>query len=113
MFQPHLKTDAGLDNPDEYSLSDRNATWNAVPNSVPVNYGLGGLINTTAIPGRRVKHSLTWSGYPNCYWWVDITNGVAGVYLSQLVPTGDQKSIELLTEFEKFVYQSQGSSYLQ
>ncbi|PCD22072.1 hypothetical protein AU210_015872 [Fusarium oxysporum f. sp. radicis-cucumerinum] len=33
MFQPHLKTDAGLDNPDEYSLSDRNATWNAVPNN--------------------------------------------------------------------------------
>lgn len=32
--------------------------------------------------------------------------GVAGVYLSQLVPTGDQQAVKLLTEFEKFVYKS-------
>ncbi|KAM5358530.1 hypothetical protein ACJZ2D_015219 [Fusarium nematophilum] len=38
--------------------------------------------------------------------WVDMENGVAGVYLSQMVPSGDQQAIKVLTEFEKFVYKS-------
>ncbi|KAF7591462.1 hypothetical protein BBP40_001508 [Aspergillus hancockii] len=104
MFQPHLENVKGLDQPDEYSLASRNAIWNAIPNDVPVDFGIGGLLNTAALPKRRGEHSLTWSGKPNCYWWIDINNGVAGIYLSQLLPTGDQKAIELLTEFEKWVY---------
>ncbi|KAH7025323.1 beta-lactamase/transpeptidase-like protein [Macrophomina phaseolina] len=106
MFQPHLENIRGLDKPHEHSSSYRNAIWNTIPDDVPVSFGIGGLINTAAVPGRRGVHSLTWSGKPNCYWWIDLNNGVAGVYLSQLLPTGDQKAIELLTEFEKFVYSS-------
>ncbi|KAH7344237.1 beta-lactamase/transpeptidase-like protein [Pyrenochaeta sp. MPI-SDFR-AT-0127] len=106
MFQPHLETPKGLDNPAEYSLSSRNAIWNSVPDDVSASFGIGGLINTAAVPKRRGVNSLTWSGLPNCYWWIDLNNGVAGVYLSQLVPTGDEKAIELLTKFEEFVYSS-------
>ncbi|OGM50901.1 transesterase (LovD) [Aspergillus bombycis] len=106
MFQPHLGSNRGLDKPDEYPLPVINAIWNAVPHDVPVSFGLGGLVNTAAVPEQRGVHSLTWSGIPNCYWWIDINNGVAGIYLSQLVPMGDQKSVELLTAFEKFVYSS-------
>ncbi|KAH7071082.1 beta-lactamase/transpeptidase-like protein [Paraphoma chrysanthemicola] len=112
MFQPHLENIRGLDTPDEYSLSSRNAIWNTIPVDVPVSFGIGGLINTAAVPKRRGVNSLTWSGYPNCYWWIDLNDGVAGVYLSQLVPTGDEKAIELLTEFEKFVYSSLNKSWL-
>ncbi|KAI4648138.1 hypothetical protein J4E93_004549 [Alternaria ventricosa] len=106
MFQPQLATPKGLDDPAEYSLPSRNAIWNTVPDDVPVSFGIGGLINIAAVPGRRGVNPLTWSGFPNCYWWIDLSNGVAGVYLSQLVPTGDEKAVELLTEFEKFVYAS-------
>lgn len=122
MFQPHLMTLNGL-NPAEYSLPSRNAIWNTVPDNVSVSFGFGGLINTAAVPKRRGVNSLTWSGYPNCYWvglltddvelqltiksqWIDLNNGVAGVYLSQLIPTGDKKAIELLTKFEEYVYSS-------
>ncbi|KAI9034956.1 serine hydrolase domain-containing protein [Aspergillus affinis] len=104
MFQPHLESIQGLDQPHDYSLASRNAIWNAVPNEVPVNFGIGGLVNTSRLPKRREAHSLTWSGKPNCYWWIDINKGVAGIYLSQLLPTGDQTAIELLTEFERWVY---------
>ncbi|KAJ0425009.1 beta-lactamase/transpeptidase-like protein [Aspergillus carlsbadensis] len=104
MFQPHLESIRGLDQPHEYPLSSRNAIWNAIPDDVPVDFGLGGLLNRSALPNRRGAHSLTWSGKPNCYWWIDINKGVAGIYLSQLVPTGDQNAVELLTEFEKWVY---------
>ena len=68
MFQPHLENIGGLDKPEEYSLSTRNAIWNTVPNDVPVNFGIGGLINTAAVPKRRGVNSLTWSGHANCYW---------------------------------------------
>ncbi|KAM0318177.1 hypothetical protein ACHAO8_001869 [Botrytis cinerea] len=112
MFQPHLENIGGLDKPEEYSLSTRNAIWNTVPNDVPVNFGIGGLINTAAVPKRRGVNSLTWSGHANCYWWIDLNNGVAGVYLSQLLPTGDEKAIELLTEFEEFVYSNSDKSGL-
>ncbi|KAE8314452.1 beta-lactamase/transpeptidase-like protein [Aspergillus transmontanensis] len=100
MFQPQLETASGLDKPHEYPPPVQNAIWNAVPHDVPVSFGLGGLVNSAAVPGQRGVNSLTWSGIPNCYWWIDIENGVAGIYLSQLVPMGDQKSVQLLTEFE-------------
>ncbi|KAL2849416.1 beta-lactamase/transpeptidase-like protein [Aspergillus pseudodeflectus] len=104
MFQPQLDSGRGLDQPDEYSLPSRNAIWNAVPTEIPVDFGIGGLLNTARVPHGRETHSLSWSGKPNCYWWIDIKKGVAGIYLSQLLPTGDQSAVELLTEFERWVY---------
>ncbi|KAL4757882.1 serine hydrolase domain-containing protein [Aspergillus foveolatus] len=104
MFRPQLESVQGLDQPHNYPLASRNAIWNAIPNDVPVNFGIGGLVTTSALPKRRAAYSLTWSGKPNCYWWIDLNNGIAGIYLSQLLPTGDQTAIELLTEFERWVY---------
>ncbi|KAG7112081.1 ML-236A carboxylate methylbutanoyltransferase mlcH like protein [Verticillium longisporum] len=106
MFQPQLKSVIGLESREGYSSSYLNAVFNTVPANVSVNFGLGGLINLGAIPNRRAARSLTWSGMPNCYWWVDLENGVAGVYLSQLVPTGDEQAVKLLAKFEEFVYAS-------
>lgn len=68
MFKPHLEKRNVLDNREQYDLATRNAIYNAVPNTIPVDYGLGGLINTVEVPGRRGQYSLTWSGLPNCYW---------------------------------------------
>ncbi|OOO06496.1 beta-lactamase [Aspergillus oryzae] len=104
MFQPQLENVLGLDKPHDYTLASRNAIWNTVPDDMFVDFGIGGLVNTSRVPGRREAYSLTWSGKPNCYWWIDIKKGVAGVYLSQLLPTGDQSAIELLSEFERWVY---------
>ncbi|KAL5331336.1 hypothetical protein ACEPPN_000866 [Leptodophora sp. 'Broadleaf-Isolate-01'] len=92
MFQPQLKSISGLDNPAEHSSAYRNSIWNTIPDDVPINFGIGGVINTAPVLERRG--------------WIDLINGVAGVYLSQLVPSGDLKAMELLTEFEKFVYSS-------
>jgi CubicO group peptidase (beta-lactamase class C family) len=68
MFKPHLENRKNLDNPEDHVLAHRNAIFNAVPNDVPVDYGISGLINTTEVPGRRRQYSLSWSGLPNCYW---------------------------------------------
>ncbi|EGU73832.1 hypothetical protein FOXB_15660 [Fusarium oxysporum f. sp. conglutinans Fo5176] len=87
MFQPHLDNVPGLEDQDSYPLSHRNAIYNAIPPTTAVNFGLDGLINLSPVPNRRSENSLSWSGMPNCYWWIDIKKGIAGVYLSQLVPT--------------------------
>ncbi|KAL4993779.1 beta-lactamase/transpeptidase-like protein [Aspergillus recurvatus] len=104
MFKPHLESRKGLDNQEDHILANRNAIYNAVPSNIPVDYGLSGLLNTVDVPGGRSQYSLSWSGLPNCYWWIDPKKGVAGVYLSQLLPTGDQRAVDLLAEFERTVY---------
>ncbi|KAJ5397079.1 hypothetical protein N7509_005192 [Penicillium cosmopolitanum] len=106
MFKPNLESRKGLDNQDDHALANRNAIYNAVPSNIPVDYGLSGLLNTIDLPGGRSQYSLSWSGLPNCYWWVDMKKGIAGVYLSQLLPTGDQRAVDLLAEFERAVYTS-------
>lgn len=68
MFQPQLENVLGLDKPHDYTLASRNAIWNTVPDDMFVDFGIGGLVNTSRVPGRREAYSLTWSGKPNCYW---------------------------------------------
>lgn len=69
MFTPQLATPpVGLDNPAGEHTGTRNAIWNSIPDDVPVSFGLGGVLNTAAVKGRRGANSLTWSGLPNCYW---------------------------------------------
>ena len=38
--------------------------------------------------------------------WIDQTTGIAGVYVTQIFPFADNRSLPLFYEFEKAVYQS-------
>ncbi|KAK8227239.1 beta-lactamase/transpeptidase-like protein [Phyllosticta capitalensis] len=105
MFTPHIPATA----PDfadarNASVFVRNSVFNSLPDDAAVNSGLGGVLNTSPVPGRRGAPSLTWSGMSNCFWWIDRANGVAGLFLSQFMPGGDGKTIELLSKFEEAVY---------
>ncbi|KAI9039911.1 serine hydrolase domain-containing protein [Aspergillus affinis] len=109
MFKPQLQHTVGLDNLSDSHPSYRNSILNSVPSSTPINFGLGGLLNLQSVVGKRGSHSLTWSGMANCYWWIDPQNGIAGVYLSQLIPSGEPDAIALLSKFEEIVYSSVAS----
>jgi methyl acetate hydrolase len=52
----------------------------------------------------RPKGTLSWAGLANSYYWIDRTNGIAGAYLSQILPFADAKSIGLNYDFERAVY---------
>jgi len=52
----------------------------------------------------RPAGTLSWAGLANSYFWIDRTNGVAGAYLSQILPFADEGSINLYYDFEKTVY---------
>jgi len=66
--------------------------------------GLGFMINTERVPGRRGAGSLAWAGLGNTYFWIDPDEGVAGVILAQLIPFADPKVLVLFEQFETAVY---------
>jgi len=71
---------------------------------VNANHSFGGAVIMEDIPGRRRMGTMTWAGMPNLYWWIDRAAGISGVFGTQILPTGDEKAIELFREFENFVY---------
>ena len=73
-------------------------------------FGLGFLINTKPVPGGRAAGSLAWAGLFNTYFWIDRSEGVAGVLLMQVLPFFDQTVVDFLDEFERAVYDALGKS---
>jgi|SRR5262252_3194976 len=73
---------------------------------MPKKWGLGFLINTEKAPSGRAAGSLAWGGLANTYFWIDPVNGFGGVYLTQVLPFADKKSLPLFGEFETAVYRS-------
>jgi len=62
------------------------------------------MINTEDAPTGRSAGSLAWGGLANSYFWIDLSKGVGGVYLTQVLPFADKKSLPLYLEFERTVY---------
>lgn len=73
---------------------------------MPKKWGLSFLINTQRAPTGRSAGSLAWAGLANTYFWIDRTIGAGGVYLSQVLPFADVKSLPLCAEFERAVYET-------
>lgn len=72
------------------------------------SWGLTFMINDQRASTGRSPGSLAWAGLANTYYWIDQRQGVAGVYMTQVLPFADAKSLPLFYEFEKSVYQSMG-----
>ncbi len=67
-------------------------------------WGLGFMINTEQVPGRRSAGSLAWAGLGNTYFWIDPNEGVAGVIMTQLLPFADATVLDLYDRFEAAIY---------
>jgi len=70
-------------------------------------WGLGFMISTEAVPGRRAAHSLAWAGLANTYFWIDPASRVAGVILTQILPFADATVLRLYDAFETEVYRAE------
>lgn len=77
-----------------------------LPPDNPHKWGLAFMINTKELPTGRKPGSLMWAGLCNSYYWIDPVSGIAGVYLTQILPFADVKSFPLFLEFEYTTYQS-------
>lgn len=67
-------------------------------------FGLGFLINTEAVAGKRSAGSLTWAGINNSYFWVDRARGIGGVIMMQVGPFADPHALDVLDVFERGAY---------
>jgi CubicO group peptidase (beta-lactamase class C family) len=68
-------------------------------------WGLGFLITTDEVPGKRSPGSLSWGGINNTFFWIDPTRGVAGVIMMQYLPFADAKALAVYDTFERGAYQ--------
>jgi methyl acetate hydrolase len=73
---------------------------------MPQKWGLGFLINTARSPQGRSPGSLAWAGLANTFFWIDPTTRVTGVFLTQILPFFDPKTIALFRAYEAAVYQA-------
>ena len=71
---------------------------------VPKSWSLAFQINHKAAPTGRPAGGLMWAGLANSYYWIDPVNGLCGVYLTQIFPFADHRSLPLFEAFEKAVY---------
>src|SRR4029077_97928 len=68
-------------------------------------WGLGFLITTDQVPGKRSPGSLSWGGINNTFFWIDPTRGIAGVIMMQYLPFADAKALAVYDTFERGTYQ--------
>ena len=68
-------------------------------------WGLGFLITTNQVAGKRSPGSLSWGGINNTFFWIDPIRGVAGVIMMQYLPFADAKALAVYDTFERGAYQ--------
>ena len=68
-------------------------------------WGLGFLITTDQVPGKRSPGSLSWGGINNTYFWIDPARGLAGTIMMQYLPFADAKALATYRAFELGAYQ--------
>ena len=70
------------------------------------SWGLTFQINEEPLPTGRPAGGLMWAGMANSFFWIDLANGVAGVYISQQLPFADARSYQLYEDIETAAYSS-------
>ena len=68
-------------------------------------WGLGFLITTDQVQGKRSPGSLSWGGINNTFFWIDPARGIAGVIMMQYLPFADAKALSIYDTFERGAYQ--------
>ena len=58
----------------------------------------------------RPAGTLMWAGATNCYYWIDRTNNVAGLMVTQVLPFADAACLQAYYDLETAVYESLGAA---
>ncbi|MGQ3355633.1 MAG: serine hydrolase domain-containing protein [Phreatobacter sp.] len=70
----------------------------------PTGWTLGFQQNREQTPEGRPAGALSWAGFANTFYWIDPKNGLAGVFITQIVPFFDPRAIRVFRAFETEVY---------
>ncbi|KAF4996835.1 hypothetical protein FDECE_12291 [Fusarium decemcellulare] len=107
MFTPQLnEAQTGILEMIAYNIGTQDAFAPEFPKGLRLNHGIGGVLNSEDVPGKRRKGSLMWSGMCNSRWWIDRETGIAAVLIVNVQPHGDPVVKSLYNELELAVYES-------
>jgi CubicO group peptidase (beta-lactamase class C family) len=73
-------------------------------------WGLGFLITTDQVAGKRSPGSLSWGGINNTFFWIDPAQGIAGVIMMQFLPFADAQALAVYDAFERGAYRLAGAT---
>ena len=71
---------------------------------ISCKWGFGHMINMRAVPGGRSAGSLTWGGLLNTYYWIDPGRRIAAVFMAQVLPFADDRTLRIYRQFERGIY---------
>ena len=69
-----------------------------------LKWTLGFLQNTEVTAEGRSAGGLAWAGLSNCYYWIDPTRDVCGVFMTGLLPFADKAALAAFTAYEGEIY---------
>ena len=73
---------------------------------ISCKWGFGHMINMQAVPGGRSAGSLTWGGLLNTYYWIDPVRRISAVFMTQILPFADDRTLRIYRQFERGIYAS-------
>jgi CubicO group peptidase (beta-lactamase class C family) len=75
---------------------------------ISLKWGFGHMINMQPVANGRSAGSLTWAGLFNTYYWIDPAKRVAAVFMTQVLPFGDERALRVYRDFERCIYAAVG-----
>ena len=69
-----------------------------------LQWGFGHMINMQPGPDGRSAGSLTWGGLFNTYYWIDPKSRIAAVFMTQVLPFADNRTLRIYRQFERGIY---------
>jgi CubicO group peptidase (beta-lactamase class C family) len=82
------------------------------PEDVVRNHGLGGLVLMGDVEREKYfkpRGTLTWDGKPNLMWSMNRERGLGLMFATQVLPSNDGKTQELIRAFETVVWKNLGN----
>jgi methyl acetate hydrolase len=73
---------------------------------ISLKWGFGHMINMQAGPDGRSAGSLTWGGLFNTYYWIDPRSRIAAVFMTQVLPFADDRTLWSYRQFERGIYKA-------
>jgi len=70
---------------------------------VPQGFSYGFLVNRQVTQTGLSAGSVSWTGFANTYCWIDPVRGIAGIFLTQVVPCCDARALALYYAFQRAV----------
>jgi methyl acetate hydrolase len=85
------------------AMPELTLPYDAMPGQ-HTGWGLGFAINPQRGPAGRSAGSLAWAGIFNSYYWIDPAAGVAGLFMTQLLPFADPGALSAFAALERMAY---------